>query len=31
MAGARLLVVDDNSANLRLVSFILLAQGYEVR
>jgi CheY-like chemotaxis protein len=31
MAGEAILVVDDNPANMRLVSFILSAEGYDVR
>lgn len=30
MAGERILVVDDNVANLKLVSFVLAARGFEV-
>ena len=31
MAGERILVVDDNPTNMKLVSYILSARGYEVR
>src|SRR6185369_10665 len=31
MAGERILVVDDNATNMKLVSYILSARGYEVR
>ena len=31
MAGARILVVDDNPANLRLLRMLLLGEGYDVR
>jgi two-component system, cell cycle response regulator DivK len=31
MAGERILVVDDNAANVKLASFVLKARGYEVR
>lgn len=31
MAGEPILIVDDNLANLKLVSFVLKAKGYEVR
>lgn len=31
MAGERLLVVDDNPANLRLLRLLLAAEAYEVR
>src|SRR4051812_26470084 len=31
MAGERILVVDDNPTNMKLVSFILSARGYEGR
>lgn len=31
MAGERILVVDDNSANVVLLSFLLTTKGYEVR
>jgi CheY-like chemotaxis protein len=30
MAGEPILIVDDNLANLKLVSFLLTARGYEV-
>ena len=30
MAGEPILIVDDNLANLKLVSFLLTAKGYEV-
>ncbi len=30
MAGERVLVVDDNLANLKLVNFVLQARGFEV-
>jgi CheY-like chemotaxis protein len=31
MAGERILVVEDNDANLRLVTFLLSSKGYDVR
>jgi CheY-like chemotaxis protein len=31
MAGEPILIVDDNPANLKLVSFLLLSKGYEVQ
>lgn len=31
MAPLRVLVVDDNQANLKLVAFVLLRRGFEVR
>ena len=31
MAGEPILVVDDNPGNLKLASFLLTSQGYEVR
>jgi len=31
MSGERILVVDDNGANLKLVAFVLGAAGFEVR
>ncbi len=31
MAGARILVVDDNPANLRLLRMLLLGEAYDVR
>lgn len=31
MAGERILVVDDNPANVKLAAFVLKARGYEVR
>lgn len=31
MAGERLLIVDDNPTNLKLVKVLLTAEGYEVR
>lgn len=31
MAGERILVVDDNPANVKLVAFVLGAKGFEVR
>lgn len=31
MVGAPILVVDDNPANMKLLFFVLSAQGYEVR
>jgi CheY-like chemotaxis protein len=31
MPGEAILVVDDNTANLKLVSVVLSAEGYEVR
>lgn len=31
MAGERILIVDDNSANVVLLSFLLTTKGYEVR
>jgi CheY-like chemotaxis protein len=31
MAGERILIVDDNPANVVLISFLLTAQGYEIR
>jgi len=31
MAGARILVVDDNPANLRLLRMLLLGEAYQVR
>lgn len=31
MAGENILAVDDNPANLRLLSFLLTDEGYEVR
>jgi CheY-like chemotaxis protein len=31
MPGARILVVDDNATNLKLVRVLLSAEGYEVR
>ncbi len=31
MSGERILVVDDNEANLRLVTYLLSARGYDVR
>ena len=31
MAGARILVVDDNAANLRLLRMLLLGESYDVR
>ena len=31
MAGEQILVVDDNPANLKLVSFLLSSKGYDVR
>lgn len=31
MAGEQVLVVDDNPANLKLMEFLLLGEGYEVR
>jgi CheY-like chemotaxis protein len=31
MANERILVVDDNNANLRLLAFLLERRGYEVR
>lgn len=31
MASERILVVDDNPTNLKLLSFLLESQGYEVR
>jgi two-component system, cell cycle response regulator DivK len=31
MAGEPILVVDDNPSNMKLVSFLLEARGYEVR
>lgn len=30
MAGERILVVDDNAANVKLVSFVLKAKGFDV-
>lgn len=30
MAGARILVVDDNAINLKLVAYLMKAKGYEV-
>ena len=31
MSGERILVVDDNAANMKLVDFVLLAAGFQVR
>jgi CheY-like chemotaxis protein len=31
VAGERILIVDDNAANLKLVRVLLAAEGYEVR
>lgn len=31
MAGERILVVDDNAANLKLLRLLLVSEGYEVR
>lgn len=31
MAGERILVVDDNAANLKLVAYLLSSKGYDVR
>src|SRR5437868_14935339 len=31
MPGERILVVEDNEANLRLVTYVLEAKGYEIR
>lgn len=31
MAGEEILVVDDNAANLKLLSFLLRSRGYQVR
>lgn len=31
MAGEPILIVDDNPANLKLVSFLLVSKGYEVQ
>ena len=31
MSGARILVVDDNATNTKLLAFILTTRGYEVR
>jgi len=31
MPGERILVVEDNEANLRLVTYLLEAKGYEIR
>jgi two-component system cell cycle response regulator len=31
MAGARILIVDDNPGNTKLVSFLLRAKGYDVQ
>jgi two-component system, cell cycle response regulator DivK len=31
MAGEQILVVDDNPANLKLMEFLLLGEGYEIR
>jgi CheY-like chemotaxis protein len=31
MAGEPILIVDDNPANLKLVSYLLLSRGYDVR
>lgn len=31
MAGARILVIDDNAANLRLLRMLLLGEAYQVR
>jgi len=31
MAGEKLLIVDDNAANLKLLRLLLSAEGYEVR
>ena len=30
-AGERILIVEDNSANMKLLSFMLISRGYEVR
>ncbi len=30
MAGARVLIVDDNATNLKLVAYLMTANGYEV-
>jgi CheY-like chemotaxis protein len=30
MAGARILIVDDNPTNLKLVAYLMSAKGYEV-
>jgi CheY-like chemotaxis protein len=31
MSGEPLLIVDDNATNLKLLSFVLVKQGYEIR
>ena len=31
MAGERILAVDDNAANLKLVSYVLIRRGYQVQ
>jgi CheY-like chemotaxis protein len=31
MAGERILIVEDHPANLKLLSFLLVSRGYEVR
>jgi CheY-like chemotaxis protein len=31
MAGEQIMVVDDNPANLKLMEFLLLGEGYEIR
>jgi two-component system, cell cycle response regulator DivK len=31
MSGAPILIIDDNPANMKLLRFVLLGQGYEVR
>lgn len=31
MSGAQVLIVDDNALNLKLLSFLLVSHGYEVR
>ena len=30
MAGERILIVDDNATNLKLVAYLMKANGYEV-